>query len=354
MTKKPPSLIPSTPKRSAFMSSLLEASGNPLADTLQDSEIINNADFFSTSVKAINIALSGDINGGMRPGLLQIVGESKCFKTLFMLIIAKGYLDKYPEAEFMLFDSEFGAAKQYFESVGIDPNRVGHLPIKSVEDLRTQANRILDKITRGQKVFFGVDSVGLLPSSKEVKDAVSGNDAADLTRARAMNSFFRTVVVQLVPLDIPMVVVNHSYDSIGGFIPQKIVKGGKGSYLASNDIWMVTRANDRETSGDKELIGYKFTIGIEKSRTLKEKSKIPIMVSLEDGIDAYSGLLDIAEDGGFITKPTKQKYEYNGEIVGSEREANKFLDALILDPNFSDFINETYKQAGKQLIQKKE
>lgn len=351
---KTPNLIPNTPKRSSLMSRLLEASGNVHADTLQDSEIINNGDCFSTAVKGINIALSGELNGGMSPGLLQIVGESKSFKTLFMLVIAKAYLDKYPEAEFLLFDSEFGASKKYFESVGIDPNRVGHLPIKSVEDLRTQANKIMDKMTRGDKVFFGVDSLGLLPSSKEVKDAISGNEAADLTRARAMNSFFRTVVVQLVPLDVPMVVVNHSYDSIGGFIPTKTVKGGKNSYLASNDIWMITRANDRETSGEKELIGYRFTIGIEKSRTVKEKSKIPIMVSMEQGIDTYSGLLDIAEEGGFITRPTKQKYEYKGEIVGSEKETNKFLDKLILDPAFDDFIKKTYKQAGKSLIQKKE
>jgi len=348
MAKAPTNLV-----SNALIKSIIKASGSLIADTLQDSEIINNKDFFSTPIPAINIALSGDIGGGMKPGMIQIVGESKSFKTLFMLIIAKAYLDKYPEAIFVLFDSEFGASLEYFISIGIDPNRVVHCPIKSVEDLRGQMNKILDSVKRGTKIFFGVDSIGLLPSNKELNDAVSGNEAADMTRAKMLNSFFRTVVVQLVPLDMPMVVVNHAYDSIGGFIPTKIVKGGKGGYLASDDIWMVTRANDRETTGDKELVGYKFTINIEKSRTTKEKSKIPVMVSFEGGIDRYSGLLDMAIEGKFIGEPTKGKLSFGSDIASSSDEVqiNGWLEVLIGSKDFGKYIRDTYKQAGKQLIQ---
>lgn len=351
MAKAPKNLV-----TNSLISRIIKASGNEHADTLQNSEVINNKDFFNTKIPGINIALGGELDGAMNPGVLQIVGESKSFKTLFMLVLAKGYLDKYPDSVMVLFDSEHGAAKEYFSSLGIDPNRVVHLPITSVEDLRGQINKILSETKRGDKVFFGVDSIGLLASNKEIKDAISGNEAADMTRAKALNSFFRTIVSQLPLLDVPMVIVNHSYDSIGGFIPTKIVKGGKGGYLAANDIWMITRAVDREKGGDKELLGYKFTIWIEKSRKVREKSKVPIMVSFDGGIDKYSGLLDIAEEGKFlaITNKVKGHFDYNGGSCTNEEQANAFFEKLLASPEFAAYVRTTYKQAGKQLIQDKQ
>ena len=337
----------------ALISRIIKASGNEHADTLEKSEIINNKDFFSTSIPAINIAMGGELTGGMSPGVLQIVGESKSFKTLFMLILAKAYMDKYPESVFVLFDSEFGASKAYFDSLGIDSNRVAHQPISTVEDLRGQVNKILAEVKRGEKIFFGVDSIGLLASNKEVNDAISGNEAADMTRAKALNSFFRTIVSQLPVLDVPMVIVNHSYDSIGGFIPTKTVKGGKGGYLAANDIWMITRAVDREKGGDKELLGYKFTIWIEKSRVVKEKSSIPVMVSFDGGVNKYSGIADLAEEGRFIEYTNKAKglFSFAGGEAKNEAECHAFLDKLLVAPEFAKFVRDTYKQAGKQLIQ---
>lgn len=337
----------------ALIKRIIASSGNEHADTLKNSEIINNKDSFNTPIPAINIALSGEIDGGMNPGILQIVGESKSFKTLFMLVLAKAYMDKYPESVFVLFDSEFGAALEYFDGLGIDTSRVAHQPIKTVEDLRGQINKILHETKRGDKIFFGVDSIGLLASNKEVNDAISGNEAADMTRAKALNSFFRTIVSEVVILDVPMVIVNHSYDSIGGFIPQKIVKGGKGGYLAANDIWMITRAVDREKTGDKELKGYKFTIWTEKSRKVKEKSSVPIFVSFDGGINRYSGLIDIAEEGNFIkiTNKLKGHFEYKGGVCEDEESACVFFESLLNSVEFSEYVKRTYKQAGKQLIQ---
>src|ERR1035437_1603282 len=144
----------------ALINRIIKASGNEYANTLEKSEIINNKDFFTTKIPGMNIAMGGELTGGMNPGVLQIVGESKSFKTLFMLILAKAYMDKYPDSIFVLFDSEFGASRAYFDSLGIDANRVAHQPIKTVEDLRGQANKILAEVKRGEKIFFGVDSIG--------------------------------------------------------------------------------------------------------------------------------------------------------------------------------------------------
>ena len=355
MAKKPPKDSDSDVSNE-LINRIIKASGNQYADTLAKSEVINNKDFFSTNIPGINIALGGEIDGAMNPGVLQIVGESKSFKTLFMLVLAKAYMDKYPKSVFILFDSEAGAAKEYFQSLDIDENRVAHCPIESVEDLRGQIAKVLDGLKRGDKVFLGVDSIGLLASNKEIADALSDNAAADMTRAKALNSFFRIIVSKLPLLDVPMVIVNHAYDSIGGFIPTKIVKGGKGGYLASDAIWMITRAVDREQGGDKELLGYKFTIWIEKSRRVREKSKVPIMVSFEGGIDRYSGLQDIAEEGNFIKVTNKKQgyFEHAGGVCEDEKSANAFFEKLLVSPEFATYVRNTYKQAGKKLIQVKD
>ena len=50
------------------------------------------------------------------------------------------------------------------------------------------------------------------------------------------------------------------------------------------------------------MTGYDFIIDVEKSRFVKEKSKIPITVSWDGGIERYSGLLDVALAGGYVTK----------------------------------------------------
>jgi hypothetical protein len=328
----------------SLINKIIKASENKYGDILTDSEVVNNKDFFSTDVLGMNIAFSGELDGGMEPGVLQIVGESKSFKTLFGLVIGKSYMNKYKDSVMILFDSEFGAAKEYFDSVGIDSDRVIHLPIVTVEDLKIQINKILDKIERGEKVFLMVDSIGLLASNKELNDAIDGKEVADLTRARALTSFWRTVTAQVSLKDIPMVVINHSYDSMASFIPQKIVKGGKGGYLASSAIWMISRAQEKGKGedGNKQLKGYKFTITIEKSRTAKEKSKLPIIVTFDGGIDKLSGILDIAVEGKFIKELPRKMYRYN-DVDFHEDDSKQYVEQVIKTPEFAEYIRNTYK-----------
>lgn len=326
---------------SDLLNRIISASGNKLGDSLQNSEVMNKKDFFTTSVPAINIALSGAIDGGMTPGLLMIAGPSKSFKTLYMLIMAKAYLDKYPESIMILFDSEFGAALSYFEMVGIDPNRVSHLPITSLEDLRGQITKVLESINRGDKVFIGVDSLGNLASKKEINDAMTDKETADFTRAKTAASIGRIVTPHLVIKDIPMVVVNHIYMTMEMYA-KAVIKLGSGIMYSCNDAWIISRAQDKDSQD--ELQGYKFTIGIEKSRSVVEKTKIPVSVSFDDGIDKFSGLLDMAIEGGFIEKPSKGKYCIKGDTVEvKEKDTLPLIKRVLVDPAFQKYIKDTYQ-----------
>jgi hypothetical protein len=71
---------------------------------------------------------------------------------------------------------------------------------------------------------------------------------------------------------------------------------------SSNQIFVITKSQEKDSDGDLE--GWKFTINIHKSRTVREKSKFPFVVKYDGGIQTYSGLLDIGLDLGFVMKPS--------------------------------------------------
>ena len=50
---------------------------------LSDSKYFTKKDMISTSIPAMNIALSGEIDGGFVPGLTLWCGPSKHFKSMF-------------------------------------------------------------------------------------------------------------------------------------------------------------------------------------------------------------------------------------------------------------------------------
>ena len=265
--------------------------------TIKDSAILANSKFFNakdmitTGVPMVNVALSGNLDGGLTPGLTMWAGPSKHFKTAFSLLMAKSYMDKYSESVLLFYDSEFGTPQAYFDTFGIDTERVIHTPLTDIEQLKFDIMKQLEGIDRGDRVMIIIDSIGNLASKKEVDDALEGKSVADMTRAKQMKSLFRMITPHLTIKDIPMVVVNHTYSEIGLF-PKQIVSGGTGIYYSADNIFIIGRQQEKEGT---EVVGYNFIVNVEKSRFVREKSKIPVEVTFEGGISKWSGLLDFRD-----------------------------------------------------------
>jgi len=333
--------------------------------TIKDSEILSESKFFSekdmipTSIPIINVALSGRLDGGLTPGLTMWAGPSKHFKTAFSLLMAKAYLDKYEDAALLFYDSEFGTPQAYFESFGIDRDRVLHTPITDVEQLKFDIMKQLDQLDRGDKVCIIIDSIGNLASKKEVEDALNEKSVADMSRAKQIKSLFRMVTPHLTLKDIPMVVVNHTYKEIGLF-PRDIVGGGTGSYYSADNIYIIGRQQEKTGT---EVTGYNFIINVEKSRHVKEKSKIPVSVSWEGGISKWSGLLDVALAGGFVVKPSNGWYAKvdieTGEVEDKKYRAKEvdtkdFWMDIITSKKFYDYVKNKYSVAHNSIITNEE
>jgi len=292
--------------------------------SIKDSAILSKSKFFTqkdmipTAVPAINIALSGKLDGGLTPGLTMWAGPSKHFKTAFSLLMAKSYMDKYEDAALLFYDSEFGTPQSYFDSFGIDTDRVLHTPLTDIEQLKFDVMKQLTELERGEHLIIVIDSIGNLASKKEVEDALSEKSVADMSRAKQVKSLFRMVTPHLSLKDIPMIVVNHTYMEIGMF-PKAIVGGGTGSYYSADNIFILGRQQEKEGT---EITGYNFIINVEKSRYVKEKSKIPVSVSFDGGISKWSGLLDIALESKHVVKPSNGWYSKVNSETGEVEEKN--------------------------------
>jgi RecA/RadA recombinase len=274
-------------------------------------------------------------------------GPSKHFKTAFSLLMAKSYLDKYPDAALLFYDSEFGTPQSYFDTFGIDTSRVVHTPLTDVEQLKFDIMQQLSEVERGDHLIIVIDSIGNLASKKEVDDAMEGKSVGDMTRAKQLKSLFRMVTPHLNLKDIPLVVVNHTYMEIGMF-PKAIVGGGTGAMYSADNVYILGRQQEKEGT---EIVGYNFIINVEKSRYVKEKSKIPVSVSFDGGLSKWSGLLDVALESGHVIKPSNGWYQKvnkeTGEIEDKkyrikDTDTKDFWLSILTSKSFYDFIKNKY------------
>ena len=260
----------------SVMDKLKKNSKIKTTDILSDSIFFGQKTMVKTEVPMINVALSGDPDGGLTSGLTVLAGPSKHFKTSFALLMASAYLKEHKDAVMLFYDSEFGSPQSYFEAFGIDTTRVLHTPITDVEQLKFDLVGQLDNIERKDKVIIVIDSIGNLASKKELEDAL----------------------------------------------------------------------NEK-------------SVNIEKSRMVKEKSKIPVSVSWDGGVERNSGLLDIALAGGFVVKPNNGWYcmvdQETGEMVEpkvreKQTRTDEFWAPILGTKKFKEFLIKQYQIGHKSLI----
>lgn len=142
-----------------------------------------------------------------------------------------------------------------------------------------------------------------------------------------------------------------------------VVTHNSGGIYSANDIWIITKAQEKDNDGD--LQGFKFTINIEKSRMVKEKSKLPLTVNFDGGIAKFSGILDLAQESGHVVKPKVGWFQLaepsTGELIGDMQRAKdtqteEFLGQVLKNKGFNDFFEKKYRLSSHEMdaLQKKE
>jgi RecA/RadA recombinase len=337
----------STISKTSLMSKLMSTNKSSLSSVLSESEFFTKEDI-ATDYPILNLALSSKLDKGFTPGLTMLAGPSKHFKTGFALIMLAAFQKKYPESVVIFYDSEFGCPQTYFDNFGVDTSKIIHTPVHDIEELRFDIMAKLKEIEKDDNVLILIDSIGNLASRKEVENAEESKTTEDMTRAKKLKSLFRIITPYLTTKNIPLIAVNHTYQELGLF-PKTIVGGGTGSYYGADTIIIVGRQQEKDK--ENNISGYNFVINIEKSRFVKEKSKFIFNASFDEGINKYSGLLELALASGHVVNSSKGKYSKvnleTGEIEEKqykEKETRSaiFFDSILKDSKFSEFVHNKY------------
>jgi hypothetical protein len=145
-----------------------------------------------------------------------------------------------------------------------------------------------------------------------------------------------------------------------GMFPKAIVSGGTGPYYSADNIFILGRQQEKDGT---EIIGYHYIINVEKSRYVKEKSKIPVSVSFDGGISKWSGLLDIALESGHVIKPSNGWYskvnKETGEIEDKkyrikDTDTRDFWLSIVTSKSFNEFVQNKYAIAHGDIIKDNE
>ena len=230
-------------------------------------------------------------------------------------------MDSNPDGYCLYFDTEAAVNKPLLESRGIDLSRLVVVNVVTIEEFRSKALRAVDiylktPIENRKPCMFVLDSLGMLSTEKEIRDALDDKQVRDMTKSQLVKGAFRMLTLKLGQANIPLIVTNHTYDVIGSYVPTKEMGGGSGLKYAASTIIYLSKKKEKD---GKEIIGNIIKAKTHKSRLSKENKQVEIRLYYDErGLDKYYGLLELGELGG-MWKNVAGRYEMNGKkIYGKE------------------------------------
>ena len=299
-----------------FLKEIVKEIGDDYTQLAKD--IDDDERYIDTGSYIFNGLVSGSIFGGVSTNkITAIAGESSTGKTFFSLAVVKNFLDSNPDGYCLYFDTESAVNKGLLESRGVDLNRTVVVNVVTIEEFRTKALKAVDKylqmpIEDRKPCMFVLDSLGMLSTEKEIRDALDDKQVRDMTKSQLVKGAFRMLTLKLGQANVPLIVTNHTYDVIGAYVPTKEMGGGSGLKYAASTIIYLSKKKEKD---GKEIIGNIIKAKTHKSRLSKENKTVEIRLYYDDrGLDRYYGLLELGEIGG-LWKNVAGRYEMNGKKI---------------------------------------
>jgi len=176
----------------------------------------------------------------------------------------------------------------------------------------------------------------------DVNQFEAGDMKGDMGRKpKALASLVRNCVNMFGNLNLGLVCTAHTYASQDMFDPDDKISGGQGFIYASSIVVAMRKLKLKEDEdGNKTTTvnGIRAACKIMKTRYAKPFESVQVKIPYEEGMNLYSGLVDLFEGKGLLAKEGNSlKYTLtNGTVIKQFRKAwdrneNESLDKVMAD-----------------------
>jgi recombination protein RecA len=304
-------------------------------------------DWVSTGNFALNYLISSDFNKGIPLGKVTVfAGESGAGKSY----ICSGNLIKHAQEQgiyVVLIDSENALDQKWLEALGVDTSeeKLLKLNMAMIDDVAKTISEFMKEykaMAERPKVLFVIDSLGMLLTPTDINQFEAGDMKGDMGRKpKALTSLVRNCVNMFGSYNVGMVCTNHTYASQDMFDPDDKISGGQGFVYASSIVVAMKKLKLKEDEdGNKisEVKGIRASCKIMKTRYAKPFETLQIKIPYEQGMNPYSGLVDLFEAKGFLQKDGN-RLKYVGSDASEikmyrkewERNEEGCLDKVMVD-----------------------
>lgn len=315
--------------------------------------------WISTGSYGLNYLISGDFYRGVPMGKVTVfAGESGAGKSY----IVSGNIAKAAQEQgifVVMIDTENALDEKWLHNLGVDTSEEKMLRISAsmIDDVAKIVNDFIKEYKSNHldeskddrpKILFIIDSIGMLLTPTEVNQFEAGDMKGDMGRkAKQLKAFVTNCVNMFGDLNIGMVVTNHTYASQDMFDPDDKISGGSGFIFASSIVVAMKKyklKEDEDGVKSSEVRGIRATCKVVKTRYSKPFESIKIDIPWESGMNPISGLFDLFEKSGVLTKEGN-RYKYISKRTGEEmkffkKEWNDFDKMkVIMDEFTQDDLN---------------
>ena len=288
-------------------------------------------DWISTGSYALNYLISGDFNKGVPLGKVTVfAGDSGAGKSYF----AAGNIVKAAQDQgifVVLIDTENALDEAWLQALQVDTSeeKLLKLSMSMIDDVAKTISTFMKDYKdmadeERPKVLFVIDSLGMMLTPTDVDQFDKGDMKGDMGRKpKALTSLVRNSVNMFGSYNVGLVATNHTYASQDMFDPDDKISGGQGFIYASSIVVAMKKMKLKEDAdGNKvsDVKGIRAGCKVMKTRYAKPFEGVQVKIPYETGMNPYSGLVDLFEKSGLLTKQgNRLKY-----ITQSGEEVLKF------------------------------
>ena len=310
-------------------------------------------DWISTGNYALNYLISGEFDKGVPLGKVTVfAGESGSGKSY----MCSGNIARHAQEQgiyVVLIDTENALDETWLQALGVDTSedKLLRLSMAMVDDVAKTISTFMADYKNlpdeeKPKVLFIIDSLGMMLTPTDVNQFESGDMKGDLGRkAKSLTALVRNCVNMFGAYNVGMVCTNHTYASQDMFDPDDKISGGQGFVYASSIVVAMKKMKLKEDEdGNKiaDVKGIRAGCKVMKTRYAKPFESVQVKIPYEQGMNPYSGLVDLAEKKGLLEKEgNKLKFTTpDGEEVKQFRKAWERNDEGCLDTLMQHFVKK--------------